>query len=69
MVRRVSPVNNCTPLMTLADACDLNRNAEAQVSIAEQLIAAGSDATFVHPDGWTALIIAADDCPLRSSRR
>lgn len=62
--RQINQSNHYTPLMTLADRCDLDRNVEAQVSIAEQLIAAGADATVVNPDGWTALIIAADDCPV-----
>lgn len=64
VVRQVNKANAYTPLMSLVDSCAVDRNVEAQVSIVDQLIAAGADATYVHPDGWTALIIAADDCPI-----
>ena len=53
-----------TPLMVLAEGCDLNRDVELQVSIAEQLLAAGADAKVIHPEGWTALMNGAGNCPI-----
>ncbi len=42
---RQRPATGYTPLLVLAERCDLNDQPDAQVSIAEQLIAAGADLT------------------------
>jgi ankyrin repeat protein len=62
-VRQLRPVINYTPLLMLADRCD-EKGAEAQVSIANQLIAAGADLTGVDPNKANALIVGVNHCPL-----
>lgn len=52
-----------TPLMTLADRCD-DRDVEAQVAIAEQLVAAKADVTAVSANKSNALMIGALHCPV-----
>jgi ankyrin repeat protein len=52
-----------TPLVLLAERCDRDRDAEQQVSLAEQLIAAGADRTGVDANRANALVLAAGSCP------
>ena len=63
-VRQTRPATGYTPLLVLAERCDLNDQPDAQVSIAEQLIAAGADLTGLDPNKANALIVGADDCPI-----
>jgi ankyrin repeat protein len=63
-VRQTRPATGYTPLLVVAESCDLNDQPDAQVSIAEQLIAAGADLTGLDPNKANALIVGADDCPI-----
>ena len=63
-VRQIRAVTGYTPLLLLAERCDLNDQPDARVAIAEQLIAAGVDLTGVDPNKANALIVGADDCPI-----
>lgn len=63
-VRQTRAVTGYTPLVLLAERCELSRDAEAQVSIAEQLIAAGADLTGFDATKANALVVASDDCPV-----
>ena len=55
--------NDYTPLMTMSDHCD-DKDSAAQVSIAEQLVAAKADVTGVDARKSNALMIGASRCPL-----
>lgn len=57
-------VTNYTPLVLMAERCDLNRDVDAQVSIAEQLVAAGADPTGLDANKANALDVGARNCPL-----
>lgn len=61
-VRQTRSVTGYTPLVLLAERCDL-ADAEIQTANAEQLIAAGADLTGVDANGQNALMLAADGCP------
>ena len=63
-VRQLRQPMSYTPLVYLAERCDVDREPDAQVSIAEQLIAAGADLTGVDANKANALIVGADDCPI-----
>jgi ankyrin repeat protein len=63
-VRQLRPVVNYTPLLVLTDRCDENSNVEAQVSVANQLIAAGADLTGLDSNRSNALIVGALHCPV-----
>lgn len=52
-----------TPLVRLASRCDHDDDIEQQVSIAQQLVAAGADRTGVDEAGANALVLAAGECP------
>jgi ankyrin repeat protein len=67
-VRQIRPNTNYTPLIALAESCDLNDRPDEQVSIAEQLIAAGADLTGIDLNKANALIVGADDCPIAMIR-
>ena len=52
-----------TPLVRLASRCDHDDDIAQQVSIAQQLMAAGADRTGVDEAGGNALVLAAGECP------
>jgi hypothetical protein len=62
-VRQRSRGADYTPLMSLADACD-DRDAAAQVALAEQLVAAKADVAAVSANKSNALMIGAHKCPI-----
>ena len=61
-VRQTRAVTGYTPLVLLAERCDL-QDAEIQTANAELLTAANADLTGVDANGANALILAADNCP------
>lgn len=63
-VKQLRPVVGYTPLLMLADRCDERADAEAQVSVADQLIAAGADLTGLDSNKANALIVAVNHCPI-----
>ncbi len=62
-VHRTRAVTNYTPLVLLAERCDL-QDAELQTANAELLLAAGADKTGVDANGANALVLAAGSCPI-----
>ena len=63
-VRSVRAVTNYTPLVKMAEGCELKDDIDAQVSIAEQLVAAGVDLTGLDANKSNALELAARSCPI-----
>lgn len=61
-IRQTREVTGFTPLVLLAERCDL-KDAEIQTANAELLIGAGADLTGVDSNGANALVLAADSCP------
>lgn len=63
-IRATRAATGYTPLVLMAERCDLSRDGEAQVSIAEQLVAAGADLTGLDANKANALTVGAGNCPL-----
>ena len=61
-IRQTREVTGFTPLVLLAERCDL-KDAEIQTANAELLTGAGADLTGVDSNGANALVLAADSCP------
>jgi len=61
-VHQTRAVTGLTPLVLLAERCDL-KDAELQTANAELLTAAGADLAGTDSNGANALVLAADDCP------
>ncbi|HEV7238437.1 MAG TPA: ankyrin repeat domain-containing protein [Thermoanaerobaculia bacterium] len=61
-IRQTRAVTGLTPLVLLADRCDL-KDAEIQTASAELLTGAGADLTGVDSNGANALVLAAHSCP------
>jgi ankyrin repeat protein len=61
-IRQTRAVTGLTPLVILADRCDL-KDAEIQTANAELLTGAGADLTGVDSNGANALVLAASSCP------
>jgi ankyrin repeat protein len=61
-VRQTRAVTNYTPLLLLADRCDLD-DPEIQTANAEMLLAAGADKSGTDSNGADALTLAAGNCP------
>lgn len=61
-IRQTRAVTGLTPLVLLADRCDL-KDAEIQTTNAELLTGAGADLTGVDSNGANALVLAAGNCP------
>lgn len=61
-VRQTRAVTGYTPLVLLAERCDL-KDAEIQTANAELLTSAGADLAGVDSNGANALVLAAGSCP------
>ncbi|HUP62915.1 MAG TPA: ankyrin repeat domain-containing protein [Thermoanaerobaculia bacterium] len=61
-IRQTREVTGFTPLVILAERCDL-KDAEIQTANAELLTGAGADLAGVDRNGANALVLAADSCP------
>lgn len=61
-IRQTRAVTGYTPLVLLAERCDL-KDAEIQTANAELLTGAGADLAGVDSNGANALVLAADNCP------
>lgn len=61
-IRQTRAVTALTPLVLLAERCDL-KDAEIQTANAELLTSAGADLTGVDSNGANALVLAAHSCP------
>jgi len=62
-IRQTRAVTGLTPLVLLAERCDL-KDAEIQTANAELLTAAGADLAGMDSNGATALVLAAGSCPV-----
>ena len=63
-VHQQRAVTGYTPLVLMAERCDMERDPQQQASIAAQLIAAGADLNGTDSNGATPLTMAAGSCPL-----
>jgi ankyrin repeat protein len=63
-VRKTRSVTNYTPLVLAAERCSMDREADQQTAVTEQLIAAGADLTGVDANRANALTMAAHGCPV-----
>ncbi len=63
-VRDTRSVTGYSPIVLMAERCDLRSDAEQQVAVAELLIAAGADLAGVDANRANALTMAAHDCPV-----
>jgi len=61
-IRQTRAVTGYTPLVLLAERCDL-KDAEIQTASAELLTGAGADLAGVDSNGANALVLAAGSCP------
>lgn len=62
-VQQRQPGSNYTPLMTLAEGCD-DKDVAAQLSMAEQLVAAKADTAALSLNKSNALTMGASRCPI-----
>ena len=62
-IRQTRAVTGYTPLVLLAERCDL-KDAEILTANAALLTAAGADLTGVDSNGANALVLAAGSCPI-----
>jgi len=62
-VHQMRAVTGYTPLVLLAERCDLKDDAEIQTANVELLTGAGADLAGVDSNGANALVLAASSCP------